>query len=47
MRKNALISIVLMITMLISGCAMTPFATDASGDRYDTRFRDAHSFAQP
>ena len=46
MRKNALISIVLMITLLLSGCAMTPFATDASGDRYDTSFRDAHAFAE-
>ena len=46
MRKNALISIVLMITLLLSGCGMTPFSTDIAGDRYDTSFRDAHAFAE-
>lgn len=46
MRKNVLISVVLMITLMLSGCAMSPFATNAAGDRYDTSFKDAHEFAE-
>lgn len=46
MRKNARIFVVIVIALMLSGCAMSPFATNAAGDRYDTSFRDAHAFAE-
>ena len=46
MRKNVLIPIVLILSLLFSGCMLTPFSTDAAGDPYDTTFKSAHEFAE-
>ena len=47
MRKNALLPIVLMVSLLLSGCSMmSPFSTDAKGEPYDSSFKDAHAFAE-
>ena len=46
MRKSALVSVILMVSFLLSGCMMSPLSTNAYGDRTDTSFEDAHAFAE-
>ena len=47
MRKTVLLPVILIVSLLFSGCGMmSPFSTDAKGDPYDTSFKDAHAFAE-
>ena len=48
MRKNALLSIILIASMLFSGCSMTsPLSTNAyDGNRTDSSFKDAKAYAE-
>lgn len=47
MRKNVLVPVILTVSLLLSGCRMmSPFSTNAYGDRTDSSFKDAHSYAE-
>jgi len=46
MRKNALLPIILIVSLLLSGCLTPPLPTSAYGDRTDSSFKDAHAYAE-
>lgn len=45
MRKNAL-ALILMTSLLFSGCMMSPFSTNVGGEPVDSSFKDAHAYAE-
>ena len=46
MRKRALLPIILIVSLLLSGCLTPPLPTSAYGDRTDSGFKDAHAYAE-
>ena len=46
MRKNALLPIILLVSLLLSGCLTPPLPTSAYGDRTDSSFKDAKAYAE-
>ena len=39
-------ALILMVSLLFSGCMMTPFSTGVRGEPVDSSFKDAHAYAE-